>query len=224
MTGGPSSELEALIADQVAYYRARAREYDITAPWDGEARARLCGALDAFAPRGDVLELACGTGQWTVELAARADHVTALDSAPEMLSLAAARVGDAPVRFLCADLFRWRPDRAYDAVFFSAWLSHVPPQRFASFWATVGDCLRPGGRVFLIDELPAVSAREEALPRAVAPAVARPLLDGTRHRAVKVFYRPEELCARLAQLGWAFEAAAVSDELFYAHGARARAG
>lgn len=227
-----SAELEALLADQVAYYRARADEYDATAPWLGGARGELCAALDAFAPRGDVLELACGTGQWTAELAARADRLTAVDSAPEMLARAAARVddaragdarvGDARVRFLHADLFRWRPDRRYDVVFFSAWLSHVPPQRFAFFWDLVADCLRPGGRVFLIDELPAVAAREEAIPGAVAPAVARPLQDGTRHRAVKVFYRPRELRARLAELGWDVEVHAVGDELFYAHGARAR--
>jgi len=45
------------------------------------------------------------------------------------------------VRFIQADLFAWRPDRRYDVVFMGFWLSHVPAERFASFWSLVADCL-----------------------------------------------------------------------------------
>jgi hypothetical protein len=37
-----------------------------------------------------------------------------------MLALASARVTDERVRFVSADLFRWRPDRRYDVVFFGS--------------------------------------------------------------------------------------------------------
>jgi hypothetical protein len=33
------------------------------------------------------------------------------------------------VRFICADLFAWSPERRYDVVFFGFWLSHVPLER-----------------------------------------------------------------------------------------------
>jgi hypothetical protein len=56
-------ELDELLAEQVAYYRARAAEYDATAAVDDASRATLLEALEAFAPQGRVLELACGTGQ-----------------------------------------------------------------------------------------------------------------------------------------------------------------
>lgn len=55
-----------IIAEQIAYYRARASEYDET--FRGGHDPELIAALDAAAPRGRVLELACGTGAWTQSL------------------------------------------------------------------------------------------------------------------------------------------------------------
>jgi demethylmenaquinone methyltransferase/2-methoxy-6-polyprenyl-1,4-benzoquinol methylase len=217
-------EVEALLAEQVAYYRARASEYDETTPLrhDAASRRQILDALERFAPRGQVLELACGTGEWTRELAGHASQLTAIDAAPEVLAIASARVGDNRVRFIQDDIFRWRPDRRYDVVFFSAWLSHVPPQRFARFWELVGDCLAPRGRVFLIDELPAVAEHEQPIAAAVAPTVERPLRGGTRYRAVKVFYEPGDLCRRLARLGWRTSIQPVGWRFFYAIAERTR--
>jgi trans-aconitate methyltransferase len=215
-------ELEPLLAEQVAYYRARAAEYDATTPvaTDDGARRRLERALEAFRPTGRVLELACGTGQWTAVLARYATELTALDSAPEMLALAAARVPDRRVEFVRADIFAWQPPRRYDAVFFSAWLSHVPPERFERFWALVGDCLEPGGRVFVIDELPAVAAHEQVLADAAVPTVSRVLRSGRRYHAVKVFHEPTALRDRLAGLGWTIEVHPVGWRFFWAAGGR----
>jgi SAM-dependent methyltransferase len=159
----PHDPLDALVAEQTAYYRARAGEYDKTSAYDAVSRAALVTALEAFAPNGRVLELACGTGEWTVELVQHASQLTAVDVAPEMLALNRERVGRADVRYLRADLFAWMPPKHYDVVFFSAWLSHVPPQRFADFWALVAACLNDHGRVFLIDDLPAVAAHEQLI-------------------------------------------------------------
>jgi SAM-dependent methyltransferase len=213
-----ADDLDALLAEQVAYYRARAGEYDATYPLDGEsdARRRLRTALEALAPLGRVLELACGTGQWTVELARLASSVTAVDSSPEALAVCRRRVGTAEVSLVEADVFGWRPPERYDLVFFSAWLSHVPPQRFEAFWESIGDCLAPGGRVFVIDELPAVAELERRASDQPAPAVHRRLTTGRSFRAVKVFYGPDELRERLDALGWEAEVHAVDRRFFYA--------
>lgn len=49
---------DPLLAEQLAYYRAIAPEYeDHALPGPGEGE--LIAALDAFRPTGDVLELAC---------------------------------------------------------------------------------------------------------------------------------------------------------------------
>lgn len=60
-----ADELDALLAEQAAYYGARAAEYDATSPIsaDDASRATLVDAVEVFAPRGRVLEFACGTGQ-----------------------------------------------------------------------------------------------------------------------------------------------------------------
>jgi hypothetical protein len=57
----------------------------------------------------------------------------------------------------------WSSSERYDVVFFSAWLLHVPPQRFEEFWALVLDCLNDTGRVFVIGELPGVAATEQTV-------------------------------------------------------------
>jgi trans-aconitate methyltransferase len=216
----PHDELAALLAEQTAYYRARAGEYDNTSAFDPSSRTELVAALEAFAPRGRVLELACGTGEWTVELVKHASQLTALDASPEMLALNEKRVGRADVRYVQADLFAWTPPERYDVVFFSAWLSHVPPQSFKDFWALVAACLTGDGRVFLIDDLPAVAAHEQLIADAPAPAVERRLTTGARYRTVKVFYEPGMLKARLVELGWDVEIRTVGWRFFYAAASR----
>ena len=156
-----------ILAEQLAYYRARAREYDKWFRREGlhdlgeEHNARwrvelseVHSALDAFAPRGDVLELAYGTGEWTVRLAESATSVVGVDASPEMRELALAKLQDAGksnVELWVDDLFSWQPDQDYDVVFFAFWLSHVPESHTDRFWRSVHDALRPGGRFFLVD-------------------------------------------------------------------------
>ena len=66
----PIDELDSLLAEQVAYYRARADEYDETGVVGTEQEGRrLRAAVEALRPRGRMLELACGTDQWTGQLA-----------------------------------------------------------------------------------------------------------------------------------------------------------
>jgi len=152
-----------LLAEQVAYYRAIAMEYQV----DVEAARELAAALEAYQPAGHVLELACGPGAWTELLLRYATSVTAIDAAPEMLARAKARVGDGRVCFIQADLFSWTPSQRYDFVFFGFWLSHVPLERFESFWSVVADSLTPAGRVFFVDDNARTSEEliEGSLPR-----------------------------------------------------------
>jgi demethylmenaquinone methyltransferase/2-methoxy-6-polyprenyl-1,4-benzoquinol methylase len=193
-------DVEALLAEQIAYYRAHAPDYDIAyldQDWDQ--------SIEELPITGDVLELACGTGHWTPLLAARARSVTALDAAPEALALARQRVQGLPVEFIQSDVFGWEPPRRYDTVFFAFWLTHVPPARFADFWSMVGAALARDGRVCFLDDSSRARAGERELADQATPAVWRPLRDGSEHRVVKVYYSPGELAARLAELGWSAE-------------------
>ena len=194
-----------VIEEQIRYYRRRAVEYDETADWrkdpfESEWRS-VVAALDGFGPVGRVLEIACGTGQWTTRLMQHADEVTALDASPEMIAINQSKLDDPRVTYVVGNVFEWRPDRRYDVVFFANWLSHVLPQDLARFWALVRSALRPDGRVFFVDESQDAAWRREE-PTDVAHVVIRRLRDGSTFRAVKVFWEPDELEGLLRGLGW----------------------
>jgi demethylmenaquinone methyltransferase/2-methoxy-6-polyprenyl-1,4-benzoquinol methylase len=220
---GTGDEVQALLAEQIAYYRARAPEYTETAfpevPVGDMSRARdeVNTRLTAFRPAGDVLELACGPGSFTADLLRHARLLTAVDASPEMLQLAAARVGrDQRVRFIGADLFSWQPDGHYDVVFFGFWLSHVPLERFESFWAMVRRCLKPDGRVAFIDD--AYRTPDELIEGERSATILRRLNDGTEFRAVKVPHTAESLQRRIEDLGWELEVTQLPGPFFWGEG------
>ncbi|RPF31243.1 trans-aconitate 2-methyltransferase [Streptomyces sp. TLI_185] len=202
---------DALLAEQLAYYRAGAAEYDRPYAEHAELQALLT-AVDDLPIVGDVLELACGTGQWTRLLAARARSVTAVDAAAEVLALARARTAASTVEFVEADLFAWQPPRRYDTVFFAFWLSHVPPKRLPRFWSTVADALAPGGKVIFIDDGPAGAASEDVLADHPVPAAVRRLDDGSEYRIVKVFHEARALTSGLSALGWSVRVRTVAGQ------------
>ena len=221
------NELDALLAEQVAYYRALAPEYLEDAGVEGvtpETQSATAQAIEdsisAAAPLGDVLELACGPGSFTGELARRAASVTALDASPEMLEIAAVRTAPCPnVRFALADLFAWSPNRGYDLVFFGFWLSHVPVERFASFWSTVTRALAPGGRVMFVDD--GHRTKEELVEGPESSTIERRLRDGRRFRAVRVKLEPASLERSLRELGWAIKVRSLHGPFFLGLGGRA---
>jgi len=213
-----------LLDEQIRYYRARASEYDATSPTpeDDQFTAdanHIRDALRTFGPRGRVLELAAGTGQWTGLLAEYADELIVTDASPEMLELNAAKVGDASIHYRVADAFGLPATHDHDVVFFGFFLSHVPPRRFEAFWAVVEGLLAPGGRAFFVDEGRHFLWREDWVDEA-AGIVRRPLTNGTVHRAVKVLWRTDELEARMRELGW--EASVTDVGPFYWGSARHR--
>lgn len=227
---------DALLTEQQDYYRARAGEYDrwwnregrfdrgevANARWFAEA-AELERVLQRFDPRGDVLELACGTGLWTRHLASRATQLTAVDGSAEVLAINRARVGHPAVRYVQADLFGWTPERAgFDACVFSFWLSHVPDERFAAFWEMVGRALRPGGRVLFIDSARTdrSTAADHQLPGSGQSTMTRRLDDGREFRIVKRFYEPGALESALASLGWACDVATTGEFFIYGTGVK----
>lgn len=211
--------LEPLLAEQQSFYRAVAPEYEkhpVVAPGGDE----LVEALDVFVPAGDVLELACGPGTWTQQLLRYANHVTALDGSAEMLAIASARVSDPRVRFIEADLFEWHPDRRYDVVLFGFWISHVPLERFESFWSLVRDCLKRGGRMFFTDD--SHRTDDELQFGEASPLVRRRLVDGSQFTIVKIAHHPDDLQQRIASLGWDVSVTQTSGPFYYGHGAPAR--
>lgn len=220
---------DEVLREQIAYYRARAGEYDATSY--GVLRGEAAGdieepphpelvtawqALEALGPFDQILELACGTGIWTRLLRRIGGTVTALDASPEMIGLNQARVGDETVQYQCVDLFAWEPDRQYDLVFFAFWLSHVPPAALDGFLDKVGRAVRPGGQVFLIDE-PA-STSDELAATGADLYQQRALLDGREFTIVKVYYDPVLVAEKLAARGFTEIGGRVTSTFFFLYG------
>jgi trans-aconitate methyltransferase len=105
---------------------------------------RGAGLLDLLDPKpGErILDLGCGTGQLTYQIAERGASVIGLDSAPAMI--AQARMNYPVLRFMLADGSDFTLPERVDAVFSNAALHWMTKP------AEVADCirraLRPGGR------------------------------------------------------------------------------
>ena len=223
----------SILHGQLEYYRARAGEYDEwwlrqgrydrgtaqNEKWSSDA-ASLAAALRAFKPGGHILELACGTGLWTSQLLPYATTLTAIDGAAEMLAINKTRIESSKVTHLQADLFHWIPERKYDTIFFSFWLSHIPPHRFDPFWQTLREALAPGGRVFFIDSRREHSstAVDHQLPPEQATTLTRRLNDGREFSIYKLFYDPAELTAKLSSLGWKFDISSTEHYFIFGSG------
>ncbi len=228
---------DRVLRQQIEYYRARAAEYD---EWfyrrgrydHGPELNRLWFAevdetrdwLDGLDIGGAVLEIACGTGNWTERLAPRSTSLTALDASPEMLAINRGRVDPTKVRHLEVDVFDWTPDASYDVIFAGFWLSHIPPDRFEEFWRLLDTSLVPGGRVLFVDSRP--DPTSSAVDHAVADpgdvTSLRRLNDNRTFEILKVFYEPARLTEQLGALGW--DARIQTTAHYFLFGAAVRSG
>lgn len=227
--------MDSALQQQIEYYRARAGEYDqwfyregrydhgpeLNRLWFDETKI-VAEALDAFRPEGSVLELACGTGNWTGHLLRHATDLTAVDATPEVLAIHRHKHPDAKIEYIEADLFAWQPPRQFDRVFVGFFLSHVPPEKFEAFWSLVWTALRPGGRFFLVDSLrdPSSGAADHQLPTGADVTMTRRLNDGREFSVYKVFYEPEALQEKLRDLGWNATVSRTAHYFLYAEGTR----
>ena len=213
-----SDYLDSAWAEQIYYYRQRAAEYDQwflrkgrydrgdehTTQWFKEVE-EVVAELETFSPYGDVLEIAGGTGLWTVRLAHKSKSYTVVDTSPEMIEINRYRLGITPVTYIEHDVFTFEPDKQYDFIFFGFWISHVPSERFQEFWDRLRSWLKPGGSVFFLDsaKTPMSTAVDHVLPdEDDGETLVRKLNDGREFKIFKIFYRPEELTAKLDALGW----------------------
>jgi SAM-dependent methyltransferase len=175
--------------------------------WDSPAgrrradrRSRLFVAQADIGPGRRVLELGCGTGEFTRRIAPSGARLVALDLSPELLARARSRV-DGSVAFVRGDA-EVLPFRAacFDAVFGCSVLHHLDLE---ATLAEIHRILRPGGRltfsepnllnpqVFLMFKVKALHGRfgvspdEMAFTRRTALRALRRL--GFRHIRVRHF-------------------------------------
>ncbi len=96
-------------------------------------------------PGERILDLGCGTGHLTAQIAERGASTTGLDSSVSMI--AQARQNYPKLKFALADASDFRFDEPFDAVFSNAALHWIPEAQRVI--ASVARALKPGGRFVL---------------------------------------------------------------------------
>jgi ubiquinone/menaquinone biosynthesis C-methylase UbiE len=102
------------------------------------------------AARGEVLDVGCGTGQFTRVLARQARRVVGLDFSTNMIAAARERSAAlANVKYVQADATTWDwPVARFDCVVSIATLHHLPLEPMLE---RMKRALRPGGRIGVLD-------------------------------------------------------------------------
>jgi 2-polyprenyl-3-methyl-5-hydroxy-6-metoxy-1,4-benzoquinol methylase len=225
--------IDKIIQEQIAYYRARANEYDewfyrlgrydrgeeINQRWFNEVDV-VKQALQKVGQKNSILELASGTGIWTQELLKIGKKITAIDASEEVIEINRTKLNSPKVEYHQIDLFAWEPDTEYDLLFFSFWLSHVPPQLLESFLTKVYKCVRVGGQVFIVDSRfePTSTANNHILNDDGSIYKSRKLNNGQEYQIVKIFYQPDELQNKLTEVGLKADVKVTENYFIYASG------
>lgn len=186
-----------------AYYARRAASYERIyhrPERQEDLRAIAAWLAPAFAGRR-VLELACGTGWWTVHGAREARRWLATDVAPETIAIARDKAMPACVSFALADAYALDGvgGEVFDAAFAGCWWSHVPRARLAGWLAMLHERLASGARVVFLDNrfVPGSSTPIARRDEAGNTYQRRVLDDGSTHEVLKNFPSTEEALSRL---------------------------
>jgi SAM-dependent methyltransferase len=130
--------------DSAAERYDRIRPRYLTAVFDDIER------LGGLAPGSRVMEVGCGTGQATVDLATRGYDVVAVEIGAELAAIASRRLAAFPrADVIVADFERWElPIEPFDAVVAATAFHWIDPEiRFLK----AADALRPGGPLAIVD-------------------------------------------------------------------------
>jgi ubiquinone/menaquinone biosynthesis C-methylase UbiE len=138
-----------------AFYPSFARQL---AAWCAPAAARLGELLSP--PPERILDIGAGAAPWSIAIAAGHEHthVTALDL-PAMLPVTRAAVTEAGLAtrfsYLAGDVFKTDlPAAAYDLALVGNLCHLFGPALNRALLAKLRHCVRPGGRIAIVDVLP----------------------------------------------------------------------
>jgi len=112
---------------------------------------------------------------------------------------------------------RRTPDRHYDAVTFSFWISHVPSWKLDEFTAKISHCLRLRGRMFFVDQQRS-AMKYEVMDQPGGEIASRTLEDGKTFNVVKHFSVPEEITRSLRKNGIETRVSNTPNHFYYARG------
>ena len=139
--------------------------YDRRAPWHDkymgyvgngpmeELLIPIIRSIEPYITDRTVLEIACGTGNWTQVLAKRARTVLALDSSSSSLKIASKKL-QRYVNVILSNTDAYTlegVDGTLETAFAADWWSHIPNARISAFLHSLHRKLVAGSRVTFVD-------------------------------------------------------------------------
>lgn len=151
---------DAIAEEMRRYYTDRVPYHDRYMGYtDNSSMEKLLAQLVDFVGKElagkDVLEIACGTGNWTQVISKRARSVVATDLIEGYLEQARKKeYAGKNVVFKAADAYRLDGiEGQFTAAFAADWWSHMPHSRIGQFLDALHGRLGPGARVVMLDML-----------------------------------------------------------------------
>ena len=194
--------------DLVRYYKERANEYEriYSKPERQDDLKQSTVLLQDLFANEDLLEIACGTGFWTERIAQTAHSVLATDINETVIGIARKKeIANPKVIFSVADLYHFKPEKQYPALFGGFIWSHILRQDLDHFLETTHALVKPGGRVVWMDNnyVPGSNHPVTHTDEHGNTFQTRQLDDGSAHRVLKNF--PTEIFLKEKLKGIAIE-------------------
>jgi len=229
-----STELQPEIdlTQQQIYYNKRANEYDqwwlrqntfnrgteFNQKWENEKKVCENFFIKKLehSNKNSVLELANGTGNWTVKLLDWYNNIKAIDGSTEMIAICSQKLQNhknfANLSFSNADIFKLFLSQneeinlfknKYDGIFAGFFLSHIPPAILESFLASLKQVFQNGhGYIMFIDSK---KYNDNHHKNASDFYEERVLNNDEKFTIIKVYFDTQQLTQQFNKLGFTGE-------------------
>lgn len=183
--------------------------YDHRTPWHDwymsyesvEQTEKLLGAIIRLFEREivgkDVLEIACGTGNWAPVLASRAKTVTAIDSSPASIEIATRKNFKlSNVRFIVDDAYSLKEvSKKFNAAFAGDWISHIPRNLLGKFFDVLHSRLEYDSPVIIVEiaKPDYIDNKDVCYDEQNDRYEKRIIPDGSEYKILKNYYTATEL-------------------------------
>lgn len=183
-----------------AYYAKRAHEYEEIYTRDDPARQQELQTISALLKTAlqnkIVLEIACGTGYWTIIASQTAQEIMATDAVQEVLDIAKSKTYACPVMFAQADAYKLSFSKnKFTGGLANFWFSHIPKEKIGSFLKNLHRVLHSGATIVMVDNnfVKGVGGEFIKKPNDENTYKLRTLKNGEKNLILKNYYSLEEL-------------------------------
>jgi demethylmenaquinone methyltransferase/2-methoxy-6-polyprenyl-1,4-benzoquinol methylase len=193
-----------------AYYEKRAPWHDeyMNYSTNRQMEQLLSSIVETIIPYiagREVLEIACGTGNWTEVLAKRAGSVLAIDSSSTVLEIAGKKLERfSNIILKKADAYRLEDiSGPFDVVFAADWWSHMPKASISSFLENLHKRLKKESHAIFIDMMIRKEFEDEIVyyDSDGNRVSLRTLPDGSEYEVVKNFPSKKDLLSNIEGTG-----------------------